>query len=36
MYLDILEWNTVFANILWLFSFRTDWKKVYLSVTRKG
>ena len=35
-YVVILEWNTVFVNILWLFSFRTDWKNVYLCVTGKA
>jgi hypothetical protein len=34
-FVDVLEWNTVFVNILWLFSFRTDWKNVYLCVVNK-
>lgn len=27
----IIEWNLVIVNLLWLLSFRSEWKHVYLS-----
>lgn len=32
----IVEWNTVVVNLLWLLSFRREWKKVYLTFNSKG
>jgi hypothetical protein len=31
----IIEWNTVVVNLLWLLSFRREWKKVYLTFNSK-
>ena len=32
----IVEWNTVVVNLLWLLSFRREWKKAYLTFNSKG
>ena len=32
----IVEWNTVIVNLLWLLSFRREWKKVYLTFSGKS
>jgi hypothetical protein len=29
-YVDIIEWNSVSINLLWVLSFVDDWQKVYL------
>lgn len=34
-YIVILEWNEVIVNLMWVLSFRTDFKKVYLNVLGK-
>jgi len=31
-FIVIAEWNLVIFNLLWLFSFKSEWKKVYLTV----
>lgn len=30
-YIVILEWNEVFVNLLWVLTFVSEWKKVYLT-----
>jgi hypothetical protein len=28
----VIEWNLVIINLLWVLSFRSEWKKVYLTL----
>ena len=35
-FIVIVEWNTVTVNLLWLLSFRREWKKVYLTFDGQG
>lgn len=30
-FIVIVEWNTVIVNLLWMLSFRREWKQVYLT-----
>lgn len=34
-WLMAMEWNTVFVNVLWLFSFKDEFKRAYLCVVGK-